>query len=136
MGVSALRVINDDNVTPGNGFGTHSHTDMEIISYVKKVSIEHKDSMGNVGRLPAGKFQLMSAGPGVTHSEYDPSLTEPLELLQIWVQPNIYCIEPGYQQKQFKIRQVLQLITSPEAHEGSLLIHQIACLYQLRLNVE
>jgi redox-sensitive bicupin YhaK (pirin superfamily) len=79
MGVSALRVINEDKVTSGNGFGTHSHTDMEIISYVKKGSIEHKDSMGNVGRPPAGKFQLMSAGPGVTHSEYDPSLTEPLE---------------------------------------------------------
>jgi redox-sensitive bicupin YhaK (pirin superfamily) len=132
--VSALRVINDDRVSPGCGFATHSHQDMEIISYVKKGAIEHKDSMGNVERLPAGEFQLMSAGTGVTHSEYNPSKDEPLEFLQIWIEPNVHGIEPGYQQKQFEAGQGLQLIASPDAREGSLLIHQDACLYQLRLN--
>jgi redox-sensitive bicupin YhaK (pirin superfamily) len=136
MGVSVLRVINDDKVTPGNGFGTHSHRDMEIISYVKKGSIEHKDSIGNVKNLPAGEFQLMSAGTGITHSEYNPSTTESLEFLQIWIQPNIKGIQPGYQQKLFDTRQGLQLIASPDAHEGSLLLHQDASLYQLRFYLD
>ena len=136
MGVSALRVINDDKVTPGNGFGTHSHQDMEIISYVKRGTIEHKDSMGNVERLPAGEFQLMTAGTGVTHSEYNPSTTESLEFLQIWVEPDTHGIEPGYQQKRFDTREGLQLIASPDARDGSLLIHQDACLYQLYLNAD
>ena len=133
MGVSALRVINDDKVAPGAGFATHSHQDMEIISYVKRGSIEHKDSMGNVERLPAGEFQLMSAGTGVTHSEYNPSNSEPLEFLQIWIIPNLRGIEPGYQQKKFAERNGLQLIASPDARDGSLLLHQDASLYQLRL---
>jgi len=136
MGVSALRVINDDRVLPGCGFATHSHQDMEIISYVKKGSIEHKDSMGNVERLPAGEFQLMSAGTGVTHSEYNPSKDEPLEFLQIWIEPKVYGIKPGYQQKQFAAREGLQLIASPDARDGSLLIHQDGCLYQLRLKAD
>lgn len=133
MGVSALRVINDDEVAPGAGFATHSHQDMEIISYVKRGSIEHKDSMGNVERLPAGEFQLMSAGTGVTHSEYNPSDSEPLEFLQIWIIPNQLGIEPGYQQKKFPERDGLQLIASPDARDGSLRLHQDASLYQLRL---
>ena len=133
MGVSALRVINDDHVKPGQGFATHSHQDMEIISYVKQGVIEHKDSMGNVERLPAGEFQLMSAGTGVTHSEYNPSTSESLEFLQIWVQPNKQGVEPGYQQKEFPIQEGLQLIASPDAREGSLRIYQDAMLYQLRL---
>lgn len=133
MGVSALRVINDDHVAPGMGFGTHSHRDMEIISYVKNGTIEHKDSMGNIERLPAGEFQLMSAGTGVTHSEYNPSHTEALEFLQIWIQPNVDGIKPGYQQKKFDHVQGLQLIVSPDARDGSLLIHQDASLYQLHL---
>lgn len=133
MGVSALRVINDDRVSPGRGFATHSHQDMEIISYVKKGAIEHKDSMGHVETLPAGEFQLMSAGTGVTHSEYNPSPSEPLEFLQIWIEPSVYGIEPDYQQKRFDTRHGLQLIASPDARDGSLLIHQDACLYQLRL---
>lgn len=133
MGVSALRVINDDRVAPGMGFATHSHQDMEIISYVKKGTIEHKDSMGNIERLPAGEFQLMSAGTGVTHSEYNPSGTDELEFLQIWILPNEYGIRPGYQQKRFNDVQGLQLIASPDARDGSLLIHQDASLYQLRL---
>lgn len=133
MGVSALRVINDDKVTPGNGFATHSHQNMEIISYVKQGAIEHKDSMGNVEILPAGEFQLMSAGTGITHSEYNPSATDPLEFLQIWVMPNVENITPMYQQKKFDKRLGLQLIASPDGRDGSLHIHQDACLYQLCL---
>jgi redox-sensitive bicupin YhaK (pirin superfamily) len=133
MGVSALRVINDDKVVAGAGFGTHSHQDMEIISYVKKGSIEHKDSMGNVEQLPAGEFQLMTAGTGVTHSEYNPSKADALEFLQIWIQPDQLGIEPGYQQKRFEPKSGLQLIASPDAHDGSLLLHQDASLYQLWL---
>jgi len=133
MGVSALRVINDDHVAPGRGFATHSHADMEIISYVKQGAIQHKDSMSNVETLPAGEFQLMSAGTGVTHSEYNPSISEPLMFLQIWIQPNVYGIEPGYQQKKFPTQDGLQLIASPDARLGSLLLHQDACLYHLRL---
>lgn len=136
MGISALRVINDDKVAPGNGFANHSHQDMEIISYVKKGTIEHKDSMGHVERFHAGEFQLMSAGTGVTHSEYNPSTTDPLEFLQIWIQPNVYGIAPGYQQKQINSWDGLQLIASPDASDGSLRIHQDACLYQLRLNAD
>lgn len=134
MGVSALRVINDDSVAPGKGFATHSHQDMEIISYVKKGVIEHKDSMGNIERLPPGEFQLMSAGTGVTHSEYNPSHSEALEFLQIWIQPNVYGIKPGYQQKKFATRQGLQLIASPDARDESLLLNQDAFLYRLLLD--
>jgi len=134
MGVSVLRVINDDKVVEGQGFATHSHADMEIISYVKKGTIEHKDSMGNVETLPAGEFQLMSAGRGVTHSEYNPSQTEPLEFLQIWIQTNEKGIDPGYQQKQFDYVNGLQLIVSEDGREGSLKIHQQANLYQLLLS--
>lgn len=133
MGVSALRVINDDQVIPGAGFASHSHQDMEIISYVKHGTIEHKDSMGNIEALPAGEFQLMSAGTGVTHSEYNPSKSDALEFLQIWIVPNVYGIEPGYQQKRFAPHQGLQLIASADARDGSLLLHQDAELWQLRL---
>lgn len=133
MGVSALRVINDDKVAAGAGFATHSHQDMEIISYVKKGTIEHQDSMGNVEQLPPGEFQLMTAGTGVTHSEYNPSPTDALEFLQIWIQPDQLGIEPGYQQKRFEPVSGLQLIASPDARDGSLLLHQNASLFQLSL---
>jgi len=133
MGLSALRVINDDRVEPGTGFATHSHQDMEIISYVKQGTIEHKDSMGNVEVLPAGEFQLMSAGTGVTHSEYNPSASESLSFLQIWIQPAELGIEPGYQQKPFGHREGLTIIVSPDGRDGSLEIHQDAWLHQLRL---
>lgn len=136
MGVSALRVINDDKVTAGNGFSTHSHQDMEIISYVKKGVIEHKDSMGNVERLPAGEFQLMSAGTGVTHSEYNPSETDSLEFLQIWIEPDEYGIEPGYQQKRFEPQSGLQMVISPDGRDESLRVHQNAFLYQLLLGAD
>jgi hypothetical protein len=107
---------------------------MEIISYVKRGTIEHKDSMGNVETLPAGEFQLMSAGTGVTHSEYNPSTTDPLEFLQIWIIPNEKGIEPGYQQKRFAYENGLQLVISPGGEDGTLRIHQDACLYHLRLD--
>jgi hypothetical protein len=134
MGVSVLRVINDDRVIPGAGFATHSHRDMEIISYVKRGTIEHKDSMGNIKSLPAGEFQLMSAGTGVTHSEYNPSDSEPLEFLQIWIVPDEPGIEPGYQQKRFADQPGLQLIASHDGRDGSLRIHQQAELWQLKLD--
>lgn len=130
MGVSALRVINDDRVAPGAGFDTHSHRDMEIISYVKRGVIEHRDSMGNTSQLPPGEFQLMSAGTGITHSEYNASRTDPLEFLQIWIQPNVMGIEPGYQQQAFEPEPGLQLIASPDARGGSLRLHQDASLYR------
>jgi len=136
MGVSVLRVINDDMVTEGQGFATHSHADMEIISYVKSGTIEHKDSMGNIETLPAGEFQLMSAGRGVTHSEYNPSQNEILKFLQIWVQTNQKGLDPSYQQKRFENKNGLQLIVSPDGKDGSLLIHQDASLYQLHLGVD
>jgi len=133
MGISVLRVINDDKVIPSAGFATHSHQDMEIISYVKKGVIEHQDSMGNIKSLPSGEFQLMSAGSGVTHSEYNPSKTEDLDFLQIWIQPNQLGIEPGYQQKPFEYQQGFTLIASPEAANGALRIHQDASMYRLIL---
>lgn len=133
MGVSALRVINDDTVAPGAGFATHSHRDMEIVSYVKRGVIEHEDSMGNIQVLPAGEFQLMSAGTGITHSEYNPSASEALEFLQIWIQPDQKGIAPGYQQKRFPARAGLTLIASPDARDGSLHLHQDALLYRLNL---
>jgi redox-sensitive bicupin YhaK (pirin superfamily) len=134
LGVSVLRVINDDVVAPGAGFAPHSHRDMEIISYVKEGVIEHQDSMGNVQRLPAGEFQLMSAGTGVTHSEYNASQSDSLKFLQIWIEPNRRGIQPGYQQKRFERRSGLQLIAAPDARDGSLTLHQDAYLYQVLLN--
>lgn len=101
MGVSSLRVINDDRVAPGAGFETHGHKDMEIISYVISGTIAHKDSFGNIKTLPAGEFQLMSAGKGIYHSEFNASNTEPLHFLQIWIQPDTLGIDAGYQQKAF-----------------------------------
>ncbi|GMQ88881.1 MAG: pirin family protein [Gammaproteobacteria bacterium] len=134
MGVSVLRVINDDQVQPGTGFATHSHQDMEIISYVKQGSIEHKDSMGNVEVLPAGEFQLMSAGTGVTHSEYNPSDSQPLSFFQIWIEPAQLGVTPGYQQKHFETHKGLTHIVSPDGRDGTLRINQDAHLYQLRLD--
>ena len=133
MGVSVLRVLNDDRVIPGAGFEAHSHRDMEIISYVLSGVIEHKDSMGNVERLPAGEFQLMSAGTGVTHSEYNPSEEEPLRFLQIWVRPDELGIPPGYQQKRFPEHEGRQLVISPDGRDGTLRIHQDVTLEHLCL---
>ncbi len=134
MGVSVLRVINDDQVQPGAGFATHSHQDMEIISYVTQGSIEHKDSMGNIEVLPAGEFQLMSAGTGVTHSEYNPSNSQPLSFFQIWIEPATLGIAPGYQQKHFETKKGLTQIVSPDGRDGTLRINQDAHLYKLLLD--
>ncbi|MBB1317622.1 pirin family protein [Shewanella sp. SR43-4] len=133
MGFSALRVINDDSVTPGAGFATHGHRDMEIISYVLEGSIAHKDSEGNVEVLPAGEFQLMSAGSGISHSEYNASKTESLKFLQIWIQPNTLGNTPGYQQKNFAQAVGLTTIATPTGDKGTLQIKQNATLSQLIL---
>ncbi len=133
MGFSALRVINDDLVHPGSGFDTHGHKDMEIISVVLEGAIAHKDSEGNVEQLPAGEFQLMSAGKGIFHSEFNPSKTENLKLLQIWIEPNTFGGKPGYQQKHFGKKIGITTIASPDGRENSFTIKQDASLHQLVL---
>ncbi|KJG39710.1 pirin [Photobacterium angustum] len=133
MGFSALRVINDDIVAVGGGFDTHGHKEMEIISYVLEGAIEHKDSEGNVHILSAGEFQLMSAGSGIYHSEYNASHTEPLKFLQIWIQPNSFGNKPSYEQKDFGKQQGLTTIATPTGENGTLLIKQDAKLHQLVL---
>jgi redox-sensitive bicupin YhaK (pirin superfamily) len=134
MGFSALRVINDDRVAAGSGFDTHGHRDMEIISYVLDGEIAHKDSEGNIATLPPGEFQLMSAGSGIRHSEFNPSSSKELHFLQIWIQPNVYGQAPGYQQKDFGSNKGLTLAISPDGEAGSLVIKQDARLYQLLLD--
>lgn len=133
MGFSRLRVINDDAVAPGAGFDTHGHRDMEIISYVLEGSIAHKDSSGNEEILSAGEFQLMSAGTGILHSEFNPSSSRPLKFLQIWIEPNVLGGKPGYQQKDFGCNPGLTLVADPDGADGSLVIKQDARLYQLWL---
>ncbi|EJN8558954.1 MULTISPECIES: pirin family protein [Vibrio] len=133
MGFSELRVINDDVVKPGAGFDTHGHRDMEIISYVLEGVIAHKDSEGNVKTLPAGEFQLMSAGKGIYHSEYNASNQDTLRFLQIWIQPNTFGTKPGYQQKDFGRNPGLTTIATPTGENGTLLIKQDATLHQLIL---
>lgn len=123
----ALRVMNEDFVAPGQGFGTHPHENMEIVTYVLEGALEHKDSMGNGEVLRPGEFQRMSAGTGITHSEFNPSPTEPVHLYQIWLLPDQNGIEPSYEQRRFdevERHNRLRLVASPDAAEGSLLIHQ------------
>jgi redox-sensitive bicupin YhaK (pirin superfamily) len=132
MGISNLRVINDDTVAPGGGFATHGHNDMEIISYVLGGALEHKDSMGNGSVIRPGDIQRMSAGTGVTHSEYNPSATEPVHLLQIWLQPNAMGVEPTYDQRHFPIearRGRWVLLVSPDGRDGSIATHQDALMF-------
>ena len=133
MGFSALRVINDDIVTPGAGFDTHGHKDMEILSLVLQGSIAHKDSAGNTEVLPAGEYQLMSAGRGIYHSEFNASEQDMLRFLQIWLLPDRSGEAPGYQQKYFGEHNGLTLILSPDGRDGSLKLKQNALLYQLIL---
>lgn len=132
MGVSNLRVINDDSVAPGAGFATHGHRDMEIVSYVLSGALEHRDSLGNGSVIRPGDVQLMSAGTGVRHSEYNHSEAEPVHFLQIWLQPNRRGVEPGYAQRPFpqeERRGRLRLLVSPDGRDGSLAAHQDALLY-------
>ncbi len=127
-----LRVINEDRVRAGEGFGTHAHRDMEIISYVLSGQLAHKDSMGNGSTLRPGDVQRMSAGSGVRHSEFNPSSAEPVHFLQIWITPNANGIEPSYEEKRFEPlekRGRLRLIASPDRADGSVLIHQDARVY-------
>jgi len=134
MGFSKLRVINEDIVQPGKGFGTHGHRDMEIISYVLEGNIAHKDSQGNVRTLPRGEFQLMSAGSGITHSEYNYSDTETLKFLQIWIEPNIKGQTPGYQQKDFGQKEGITHVISSNGENGTLQVKQDMHLHQLILS--
>ena len=130
MGYRSLRVINDDLVMPGMGFGTHPHRDMEIISYVRSGAIEHKDSMGNGRVIRAGEFQYMAAGTGVQHSEFNPSKTEPLRLLQIWIMPDVKGVKPRYAEKNYAKAETgkLHLVASKTGRDGSIEIHQDADL--------
>jgi redox-sensitive bicupin YhaK (pirin superfamily) len=126
MGYRSLRVINDDLVLPGMGFGAHPHRDMEIISYVLSGAIEHKDSMGNGRVIRAGEFQYMAAGTGVQHSEFNPSKTEPLRLLQIWIQPDTKGVKPRYAEKNFANAPTgkFNLVASKSGRNSSIAIHQ------------
>lgn len=132
MGWGPLRVINEDRVQPAKGFGTHGHRDMEIISYVLSGQLQHKDSMGNGTVIRPGDVQRMSAGTGVQHSEFNPSPTEPVHFLQIWIQPDTLGIPPGYEEKHFAPqdkRGRLRLVASRDGREGSVTIHQDADLF-------
>jgi len=132
LGFSDLRVINDDRVTPGTGFGTHPHRDMEIFTYVLEGALEHKDSMGTGSVILPGDVQMMSAGSGITHSEFNPSPTEAVHLLQIWILPGRLRVAPRYQQRHFadaEKRGRLRLIISPEAEDGALGVYQDTRVY-------
>jgi redox-sensitive bicupin YhaK (pirin superfamily) len=127
-----LRVINEDRVQASAGFGTHAHRDMEIISYVLAGELAHKDSMGNGSTIRPGDVQRMSAGSGVRHSEFNPSSSEPVHFLQIWIQPNAQGIEPSYEEKRFSVEEKrgrLRVIASPDQADGSVLLHQDARVY-------
>ena len=137
MGFGPLRVINEDRVNPGMGFGTHGHRDMEIISYVLEGSLEHKDSMGNGSVIRPGNVQRMSAGTGVRHSEYNPSRSERVHFLQIWIEPDQRGVAPSYEEIRVDDeakRGKLRLIASPDGAEGSVRIHQDARLYAALLD--
>jgi quercetin 2,3-dioxygenase len=134
MGFRSLRVINEDWVAPGTGFPTHSHRDMEIITYVLEGEVEHRDSLGNSGIIRPGEIQRMSAGTGVTHSEFNPSKTKPLHLLQIWIFPDQKNRIPGYEQKKITENENgWSLIASAEKSRDAVLIHQRAKIWKGRL---
>jgi len=137
MGFSSLRVINDDRIAAGAGFPTHPHRDMEIITYLLEGALEHKDSMGTGSVIRPGDVQHMSAGTGITHSEFNASDSEPIHLLQIWIKPNRTGLTPSYEQKTFSADEKqgrLRLVVSPDGRDGSVTIHQDAYLYASLLN--
>jgi len=132
MGYGPLRVINDDRVAPGQGFGKHGHRDMEILTYILAGVLEHRDSMGNGSVIRPGDVQRMSAGTGVTHSEFNPSASEEVHFLQIWILPEALRLAPGYEQKHFSAadrRGRLRLIAGPQGEDGAVVIHQQARVY-------
>ncbi len=132
MGFRNLRVLNDDRVAPGAGFAIHGHRDMEILTYVLEGTLHHRDSLGNGSDIPAGELQRMSAGTGVRHSEANPSKSEPVHLLQIWIVPDRGGVAPGYEQRAFPAdqrRHRLQLVAAPDGRDGALTIHADASLY-------
>jgi redox-sensitive bicupin YhaK (pirin superfamily) len=132
MGFGNLRVINEDRIAPGTGFGTHGHRDMEIISYVLEGNLAHKDTLGNVKGIPPGDVQRMSAGTGVQHSEFNHAPDQTTHFLQIWIEPNVTGIPADYEQKtcpDSEKRGRLRLVASPDASEGSVLIHADARVY-------
>jgi hypothetical protein len=136
MGFGPLRVINEDRVKPGAGFGTHGHRDMEIISYVLEGALEHKDSIGTGSVIRPGEVQIMSAGTGIRHSEFNHSQTDPVHFLQIWVLPARNGLPPRYDQKEVPAaekRGRLRLVGSPDGHDGSILIHQDVEIYDASL---
>lgn len=135
----SLRVLNEDVVAPGTGFPTHAHRDMEIVTYVLEGGLQHRDSMGNGSVMRPGDVQRMSAGTGVTHSEYNASKSDPVHLLQIWFLPERRGLAPGYEQKAFsdaEKRGQLQLVASPDGREGSMTIHQDSELYATLLRAD
>ena len=137
-GHSVLRVINDDTVEPGQGFGTHPHRDMEIISWVLEGALEHRDSMGNGSVIRPGEVQRMSAGTGITHSEFNPSKHERTHFLQIWILPDRSGHTPDYAQVSFSddaLDSDFRLVASPDGRDGSVSIHQDACLYIARMDI-
>lgn len=132
MGWGNLRVINEDRIAPGKGFGTHGHRDMEIVSYVLAGNLAHRDSMGNVQGIPPGEVQRMSAGRGVTHSEFNHAPNQTTHFLQIWIEPQERGIAPGYEQKAFPVadkRGRLRLVAAPDGADGAVTLHADARLY-------
>lgn len=136
MGFRALRVINEDRVQPGRGFGTHGHRDMEIITYVLEGAVEHKDSLGTGAIVTSGEVQRMSAGTGIMHSEFNPSQTEPVHFLQIWILPAEQGLQPSYEQRAFSLEErqgKLRLIAAKDGRDGAVTIHQDVDLYTATL---
>jgi quercetin 2,3-dioxygenase len=139
MGFRSLRVMNEDRVQPGQGFGMHGHQDMEIVTYVLEGALEHRDNMGTGSVIHAGEFQRMSAGTGVQHGEFNPSRTEPVHFYQIWLLPNQKGLSPSYEQKKFSEGEEpgrFRLVASPDAQNGSLLIHQDTQVYLSTLDAD
>jgi redox-sensitive bicupin YhaK (pirin superfamily) len=132
MGFRSLRVINDDRIAAGAGFATHGHKDMEILTYVLSGAVEHKDSLGTGSVIRPGEVQIMSAGTGILHSEFNPSQTEELHLLQIWILPDSQGLAPRYEQKEFAIEEKqgkLRLVAAKDGRDGAVTIHQDVSLY-------